>query len=79
MFLGELEEILEAINMADFQKVMVPLFWRIGQCISSYHFQVSFPFLLTSIVSVVEYVYYPYILDLSKYLYLLGSAMNTNG
>ncbi|KAF2286906.1 hypothetical protein GH714_035216 [Hevea brasiliensis] len=40
MFLGELEEILEAINMVEFQKVMVPLFWRIGCCISSFHFQV---------------------------------------
>ncbi|GAV74843.1 B56 domain-containing protein [Cephalotus follicularis] len=41
MFLGELEEILEAINMLEFQKVMVPLFWRIGCCINSSHFQVA--------------------------------------
>ncbi|CAI9094416.1 OLC1v1030155C1 [Oldenlandia corymbosa var. corymbosa] len=41
MFLSELEEILEAINMGEFQKVMVPLFWRIRSCISSYHFQVA--------------------------------------
>ncbi|KAK7311850.1 hypothetical protein RJT34_10259 [Clitoria ternatea] len=41
MFLGELEEILEAINMVEFQRVMVPLFWRIGCCINSLHFQVS--------------------------------------
>ncbi|KAJ7966113.1 Serine/threonine protein phosphatase 2A regulatory subunit [Quillaja saponaria] len=41
MFLGELEEILEAINMVEFQKVMVPLFWRIGCCINSLHFQVA--------------------------------------
>lgn len=41
MFLGELEEILEVINMAEFQKVMVPLFWRLGCCINSYHFQVT--------------------------------------
>jgi len=40
MFLGELEEILEAISMVEFQKVMVPLFWRIGCCINSFHFQV---------------------------------------
>ncbi|KAB5553289.1 hypothetical protein DKX38_010600 [Salix brachista] len=39
MFLGELEEILEAISMMEFQKVMVPLFWRIGCCINSFHFQ----------------------------------------
>ncbi|RVX19665.1 Serine/threonine protein phosphatase 2A 57 kDa regulatory subunit B' kappa isoform [Vitis vinifera] len=38
MFLGELEEILEAINMVEFQKIMVPLFWRIGCCINSFHF-----------------------------------------
>lgn len=41
MFLGELEEILETINMAEFQKVMAPLFWRIGCCINSFHFQVA--------------------------------------
>ncbi|KAK6162142.1 hypothetical protein DH2020_001983 [Rehmannia glutinosa] len=41
MFLGEVEEILEVINMAEFQKIMVPLFWRLGRCINSYHFQVA--------------------------------------
>ncbi|KAM7258063.1 hypothetical protein ACFE04_013804 [Oxalis oulophora] len=41
MFLGELEEILEATNMVEFQKVMIPLFWRLGCCINSYHFQVA--------------------------------------
>ncbi|KAL9313331.1 hypothetical protein ACSQ67_018783 [Phaseolus vulgaris] len=41
MFLGELEEILETINMVEFQRVMVPLFWRIGCCINSMHFQVA--------------------------------------
>ncbi|KAL1300968.1 hypothetical protein HN51_045584 [Arachis hypogaea] len=41
MFLGELEEILEVINMVEFQKVMLPLFWRIGCCIKSSHFQVA--------------------------------------
>ncbi|CAK9140496.1 unnamed protein product [Ilex paraguariensis] len=41
MFLGELEEILEGINMAEFHMVMVPLFWRIGCCINSFHFQVA--------------------------------------
>ncbi|KAA8525347.1 hypothetical protein F0562_007235 [Nyssa sinensis] len=41
MFLGEVEEILEAINMGEFQKIMVPLFWRIGCCINSFHFQVA--------------------------------------
>lgn len=41
MFLSELEEILEVINMAEFQRLMVPLFWRIGCCINSCHFQVT--------------------------------------
>ena len=41
MFLGELEEILEGINMAEFQRIMVPLFLRIGCCINSLHFQVA--------------------------------------
>ncbi|RAL38035.1 unnamed protein product [Cuscuta campestris] len=41
MFLGEVEEILEVITMDEFQKIMVPLFWRIGCCVSSYHFQVA--------------------------------------
>ncbi|CAI9277423.1 unnamed protein product [Lactuca saligna] len=41
MFLGEVEEILEGINMGEFERVMVPLFWRIGCCINSSHFQVA--------------------------------------
>ncbi|XP_057423634.1 serine/threonine protein phosphatase 2A 57 kDa regulatory subunit B' kappa isoform-like [Lotus japonicus] len=41
MFLGELEEILESINMVEFQRIMVQLFWRIGCCINSLHFQVA--------------------------------------
>ncbi|ESW33255.1 hypothetical protein PHAVU_001G055500 [Phaseolus vulgaris] len=41
IFLGELEEILEVINMVEFQRIMVPLFWRIGCCINSLHFQVA--------------------------------------
>lgn len=42
MFLGEVEEILEVISMAEFQKVMVPLFCRIRHCMNSYHFQVTY-------------------------------------
>lgn len=41
MFLGELEEILDVINLAEFQEVMVPLFSRISRCINSSHFQVA--------------------------------------
>lgn len=46
MFLNELEEILEVIQMAEFQKVMIPLFQRIGFCIKSCSFQVLFLFLI---------------------------------
>ncbi|XP_044466416.1 serine/threonine protein phosphatase 2A 57 kDa regulatory subunit B' theta isoform-like [Mangifera indica] len=41
MFLGELEEVLEATQPADFQRCMVPLFRQIGRCLSSSHFQVA--------------------------------------
>ncbi|KAM0932627.1 putative protein phosphatase 2A, regulatory B subunit, B56, armadillo-like helical [Dioscorea sansibarensis] len=41
MFLSELEEVLEATNMAEFQKCMVPLFRRIARCLNSSHFQVA--------------------------------------
>ncbi|XP_004239176.2 serine/threonine protein phosphatase 2A 57 kDa regulatory subunit B' theta isoform [Solanum lycopersicum] len=41
MFLGELEEILEATQPPDFQRCMVPLFRRIAQCLTSLHFQVA--------------------------------------
>ncbi|OAY34395.1 serine/threonine protein phosphatase 2A 57 kDa regulatory subunit B' theta isoform [Manihot esculenta] len=41
MFLGELEEILEATQPAEFQRCMVPLFRQIARCLSSLHFQVA--------------------------------------
>nr|CAD1837056.1 unnamed protein product [Ananas comosus var. bracteatus] len=41
MFLGELEEVLEATQPAEFQRCMVPLFRRIARCLSSSHFQVA--------------------------------------
>ena len=40
MFLGELEEVLEATQAAEFQRCMVPLFHQIGRCLNSSHFQV---------------------------------------
>ncbi|KAG8490795.1 hypothetical protein CXB51_014010 [Gossypium anomalum] len=39
IFLDELKDILEEIDMVEFQKVMVPLSWQIGHCINSFHFQ----------------------------------------
>ena len=41
MFLNELEEILDVIEPAEFQKVMVPLFKQLVKCVSSPHFQVA--------------------------------------
>ncbi|KAK4344231.1 hypothetical protein RND71_037325 [Anisodus tanguticus] len=41
MFISELEEILEMISIAEFEKIMVPLFRRIGYCLHSFHFQVA--------------------------------------
>ncbi|MED6213399.1 hypothetical protein PIB30_092893 [Stylosanthes scabra] len=41
LFLGEIEEILESIHMVEFQRVMIPLFWRIGCCINSSQSQVA--------------------------------------
>lgn len=41
MFLNELEEILDVIEPAEFQKVMDPLFRQLAKCVSSPHFQVS--------------------------------------
>ncbi|XP_034662018.1 serine/threonine-protein phosphatase 2A 56 kDa regulatory subunit gamma isoform isoform X5 [Drosophila subobscura] len=41
MFLNEVEELLDVIEPAEFQKVMVPLFRQISKCVSSPHFQVA--------------------------------------
>lgn len=40
LFLGELEEVLEATQSAEFQRCMVPLFRQIARCLTSSHFQV---------------------------------------
>ncbi|KAG5039931.1 hypothetical protein JHK82_012083 [Glycine max] len=41
MFIGELEEVLEATQPAEFQRCMVPLFRQISCCLSSSHFQTA--------------------------------------
>ncbi|KAI3470510.1 hypothetical protein Pfo_027173 [Paulownia fortunei] len=41
LFLGELEEILEVTQSAEFQRCMVPLFRQIGRSLNSPHFQVA--------------------------------------
>ncbi|XP_031278817.1 serine/threonine protein phosphatase 2A 57 kDa regulatory subunit B' beta isoform-like [Pistacia vera] len=41
LFLGELEEVLEATQAAEFQRCMVPLFRQISRCLNSAHFQIA--------------------------------------
>eukprot|EP00249_Psilotum_nudum_P022912 c28688_g2_i3 orf=498-2105(-) len=41
LFLGEVEEILEATQPAEFQRCMIPLFRQICRCLNSSHFQVA--------------------------------------
>ncbi|TYH88175.1 hypothetical protein ES332_D01G170000v1 [Gossypium tomentosum] len=41
LFLGELEEVLEATQSAEFQRCVVPLFRQIARCLNSPHFQVA--------------------------------------
>ncbi|XP_051130869.1 serine/threonine protein phosphatase 2A 57 kDa regulatory subunit B' beta isoform-like [Andrographis paniculata] len=41
LFLGELEEVLEVTQSAEFQRCMVPLFRQIGRSLNSFHFQVA--------------------------------------
>ena len=45
MFLGEIEEILDVIEPAQFVKIQEPLFKQIAKCVSSPHFQVRDIFL----------------------------------
>ncbi|TCD71891.1 Serine/threonine-protein phosphatase 2A 56 kDa regulatory subunit delta isoform [Steccherinum ochraceum] len=41
MFLSEMEEVLDVIDPAEFQKIQVPLFQQLARCINSQHFQVA--------------------------------------
>ncbi|BGP13665.1 hypothetical protein JCM10213_002233 [Rhodosporidiobolus nylandii] len=41
MFLNEVEEILDVIEPAEFQKIQVKLFTQLARCVSSQHFQVA--------------------------------------
>merc|ERR1719192_3224305 len=41
MFLGEIEEILDVIEPAQFVKIQEPLFKQIAKCVSSPHFRVA--------------------------------------
>ncbi|EKM55556.1 uncharacterized protein PHACADRAFT_121127 [Phanerochaete carnosa HHB-10118-sp] len=41
MFLSEMEEVLDVIDPAEFQKIQVSLFQQLARCINSQHFQVA--------------------------------------
>ncbi|KAI8883664.1 protein phosphatase 2A regulatory B subunit [Backusella circina FSU 941] len=41
MFLNEIEEILDVIDVLEFKKIMCPLFTKLSQCVASNHVQVS--------------------------------------
>lgn len=41
LFINELEEIMEALNLPEFREICVPVFERVAKCITSYHFQVA--------------------------------------
>lgn len=74
MFLSELEEIFKAINMVEFQKIMVSLFWRIDCCTNSFHFQVFSIFLwyilFTSCLHTIVQIFFNYSSNASMFLSL---------
>ncbi|KAI0831415.1 protein phosphatase PP2A0 B subunit gamma isoform [Trametes gibbosa] len=41
MYLSEMEEVLDVIDPAEFQKIQEPLFQQLARCINSQHFQVA--------------------------------------
>ncbi|GAA5810387.1 Serine/threonine-protein phosphatase 2A 56 kDa regulatory subunit delta isoform [Mucor flavus] len=41
MFLNEIEEILDVVEVQEFQRIMCPLFTKLSQCVGSPHFHVS--------------------------------------
>lgn len=59
MFLGELEEVLEATQPPEFQRCMVPLFCRIAHCLNSPHFQVvGFSMFHTYFLSMISSLFF---------------------
>jgi len=46
MFLGEVEEILDVIEQAEFAVISNTLFRQLAKCVSSQHFQASVGFLI---------------------------------
>lgn len=70
MFLGEMEEILDVIDPAEFQKIADPFFRQMARCVSSSHFQVIYQLHIYQYKCVCVYIYiytHTYIL---KYMYI---------
>lgn len=57
MFLGEIEEILDVIDLVQFDKIQVLLFKQIARCVSSPHFQVCFTTTFRLITHITYYVF----------------------
>lgn len=62
MFLGELEEVLEATQATEFQRCVEILFRQIGRCLTSLHFQVlnklssvSFSYVTSACISLISF------------------------
>ncbi|OEL22308.1 Serine/threonine protein phosphatase 2A 59 kDa regulatory subunit B' eta isoform [Dichanthelium oligosanthes] len=64
LFLGELEEILEATQPTEFQKCMVPVFRQVARCFNSSHFQVI-SFTLSFMIIPSMQLYYMFLLWLN--------------
>ena len=74
MFLNELEEILDVIEPAEFQKVMVPLFNQLAKCVSSPHFQVRKCKVALVLLKLQWILYYLPSVSIFIFLYLLKVA-----
>jgi len=70
LFLGELEEILEATQPSEFQKCMVPVFCQVARCFNSSHFQVNIIHLILD-----DYSLYADLLPVSPMVELLACCV----
>jgi serine/threonine-protein phosphatase 2A regulatory subunit B' len=77
LFLGELEEVLEATQSAEFQRCMVPLFRQIARCLNSSHFQVSEAMQLSLAFCFCSLNFFPFcysFIHIAFFLFLLNHA-----
>jgi serine/threonine-protein phosphatase 2A regulatory subunit B' len=70
MFLNELEEVLEATQLPEFQRCMVPLFQQLARCLNSSHFQViRFQNSYTSLLQYTCTTHFTIIICFSLFIY----------